>query len=360
MRTFKSSMMLPMFAIAPHSGWPMTANRKPWSHAVPPWRILLLLVVALLVLETILAWQFGSARAGDAADPMRVRPARWLTPLWFVPMALCVLAFGVVAHAAITGEFLGFLPASVRVPIERYVGVPEAAPGEGTRWRLESMAFLTGDAYSDRWLAAGLIVLGAIFVWQIYRRERPGPNAAGPLPRWRNPLARLGSLRFGLLVLAVAVLLPQVKLAFEREGWPDVVVAIDDSRSMGIVDTFRDPEVRARADELKAKWAELAAPRIRKLQARADEIRQSVASDPSSVDAARIQGRTDADRCANPGPAHAAPAQSRQGNAGVRRRRLAALASQTPADARARLSRLRSIDANGRPQRSRTVPACPR
>ena len=40
-------------------------------------------------------------------------------------------------HEAWTGEFLGFLPSGVRDPIERWLGVAEAAPGEGTRWRLE-------------------------------------------------------------------------------------------------------------------------------------------------------------------------------------------------------------------------------
>jgi hypothetical protein len=250
-------------------------------------RVLLFVVVLLLVLETILALKLGSARAGSAADPMRVRPMRWLTPLWVLPLVACVIAFGVVAHAVITGEFLGFLPGSIRQPIEQFVGVPEAAPGEGTRWRLESMAYLSGDSASDRWLVAAAILVAGIFVWRIYRRERPGSNAVGALPGWRNPLLRLGGLRLGLLILAVAVLLPQIKLAFEREGWPDVVVAIDDSQSMGVVDNFRDPEVRARADELKAKWAEMAAPRIRKLQERAEELRRTGSSDPMSAEALR-------------------------------------------------------------------------
>jgi hypothetical protein len=252
-------------------------------------RFLLFLVVGLMILETVLAWWFGSARAGSAADPMRVRANRWLTPLWILPLLLATLVFGVIVHAVATGEFLGFLPSSVRLPIEREVGVPAAAPGEGTRWRLESSPYITGDSASDRWLAGGCLVLAGLFVWRIYRRERPGSNNTATVPRWRNPLVRLGSLRLGLLILAIIVLLPQVKLAFEREGWPDVVVAIDDSRSMSVVDTFRDPEVRARAEELKAKWADLAAPRIRKLQERADEINRIVSRDPSSADAARFK-----------------------------------------------------------------------
>ena len=84
-----------------------------------------------MLLETFLAWRYGSARAGAAADPMRVRPARWLTPLWFIPVAVCVVVFGVVAHAVVTGEFLGFLPSSVRGPIERSMGVPAGGPRGG-------------------------------------------------------------------------------------------------------------------------------------------------------------------------------------------------------------------------------------
>src|SRR5262245_35601432 len=77
-------------------------------------RVILFVVVALMLLETVLAWLYGSARAGAGSDPMRVRPARWLTPLWIVPLAVVAIVFGVVVHATLTGEFLGFLPSSVR------------------------------------------------------------------------------------------------------------------------------------------------------------------------------------------------------------------------------------------------------
>jgi hypothetical protein len=197
------------------------------------------------------------------------------------------LAVGVVVHAVLTGEFLGFLPASVRGPVERWVGVPPAAPGEGTRWRLETLDYLTGDARTDRWLVAGALLLAGLFVWRVYRRERPGAAAGGRVGRWRNPILRLGTLRLGLIALTLAVLLPQARLAFEREGWPDVVVVIDDSQSMGVVDTFRDPTVQAKADELKREWERIAAPRIQALRDRADEIARAIAKDPNSADATR-------------------------------------------------------------------------
>jgi hypothetical protein len=269
-----------------------TANGEP--AAVEPRgpavaRVLFFVVLGLIVLETVLAWLYGSARAGAGSDPMRVRPARWLTPLWVIPLAVVAVVLGVVVHATLTGEFLGFLPGSVRTPIEQWVGVPAAAPGEGTRWRLESLNFVTGDARTDHWLVAGALVLVGLFVWQVYRRERTGQAATGHVGRWRNPLVRLGALRVGLLALTLAVLLPQVRLAFEREGWPDVVVIIDDSRSMGVVDSFHDPAVQARAEELKQAWERIAAPRVQALQDRTDEINRQITKDPNSADAARFR-----------------------------------------------------------------------
>lgn len=252
-------------------------------------RILLFAVLGLMAVELVLAWLYGSARVGQGLDPMRVRPARWLTPLWVIPLAILAVTVAVVVHAVMTGEFLGFLPDSLRTPIERWVGVPAAAPGEGTRWRLETHNYWTGDDRADRWLVAGALLVAGLCIWQVYRRERPGASATGPLGRWRSPRVRLGVLRFGLVALVLVVLLPQVKLAFEREGWPDVVVLIDDSRSMSVVDTFRDPAVQAKADELRREWERIAAPRIRDLEARAAEIRSAIAKDPSSADAGRLR-----------------------------------------------------------------------
>ena len=249
-------------------------------------RVVLFAALALMLTELVLAWWYGSARAGATPDPMRVRATRWLTPVWILPLAVVAVLLGVVVHSAITGEFLGFLPASLRTPIEQWVGVPAAAPGEGTRWRLETLSYFTGDSAADRWLVAAALAMAGVFIWRIYRWERPGTTTS-TLGRWRNPLVRLGTLRFGLIALMLVVLLPQVRLAFEREGWPDVVLVIDESRSMSVVDTFRDPAVQAKADELKREWERIAAPRIAALKERTDEINRIIAKDPNSADAAR-------------------------------------------------------------------------
>jgi uncharacterized membrane protein len=162
-----------------------------------------------------------------------------------VPLAACVGVALVLAHAAWTGEVLGFLPGQWRHAAEMALGVPDAAPGEGTRWRLDRMAFLTGDARTDAWLVGGIAAALAVMVVFVYRRERP--TGRGSL---RAAVASLAGLRLGLLFVALFVLLPQLKLAFEREGWPDVVLLFDDSRSMSVADAYTDPKVRDRAKEL--------------------------------------------------------------------------------------------------------------
>src|SRR5439155_24986246 len=57
----------------------------------------------------------------------------------------------------------------------------------------------------------------------------------------------------------LAVLLPQLRLWFERQGWPDVAIIIDDSRSMSARDNYQEPELRDAAQHL-AELASLNAP----------------------------------------------------------------------------------------------------
>ena len=49
-------------------------------------------------------------------------------------------------------------------------------------------------------------------------------------------------MRLALFGLTLLVLLPQLRVLFEREGWPDMVVLIDDSKSMGHVDEDPPPK----------------------------------------------------------------------------------------------------------------------
>ena len=53
------------------------------------------------------------------------------------------------------------------------------------------------------------------------------------------------ALRMGAFLLLLFVLLGQLQWAFDREGWPEVVIILDTSGSMGTVDDLKDPAVRA-------------------------------------------------------------------------------------------------------------------
>src|SRR5262249_19762194 len=147
----------------------------------------------------------------------------------------------VLAHAAATGDFLGFLPDAARGRIEASLGIPPPAPGEGTRWRLDFSPYLWNTA-ADPWLGALAAAALSALVIGVYRREGKTATAAYKL--------LLSGLRIGFVLLALAVLLPQVRLWFERQGWPDVAVLIDDSRSMSTSDNYQDPALRDAADHL--------------------------------------------------------------------------------------------------------------
>jgi hypothetical protein len=198
---------------------------------------LLLAVLVLLFLEVVLAHVFGHYTAvpsGFTEPPKTGRALPGLVAMVFGVIFL--LGAVVLVHAAQTGDFLGFLPDAFRGWIESLFGVPPPAPGEGTRWNLEFMPYLR-DAASDPWLAGGIALAAALLLYFVYQAE--GILAT---PAYR---ALLGGLRLFLILVTLAVLLPQLQLRFDRQGWPDVVLIVDDSRSMGEPDHFQDEGVRA-------------------------------------------------------------------------------------------------------------------
>src|SRR5262249_22992242 len=146
--------------------------------------------------------------------------------------------------------------------------VQAPAPGENSHWRPDWRSYLN-DAPFDPWLA-GLMAasLGTLVVF-IYLRERKvvrgarsaerGAQEAEGVPRSAHRAPRSGGLgwllmscflRIGLFLLMLTVFMPQFRVLFERQSWPDVVILIDDSASMGTVDDYRDPDVREAADKL--------------------------------------------------------------------------------------------------------------
>jgi hypothetical protein len=242
---------------------PAEVTYKPQGDGIA--RILLLIVLVLLGTEAVLAWLFGHHRSANdepergnatarpttsigwlSAEAQRRRNRlRWLLTAtsWLLFAGLAAVAF-VLGHNAWTGDFLGFLPESLRAAVERAFDVPPPAIGEGSRWRLEYSSYLV-DAATDPWLVGLLVVLFAVLIALLYRHEgRQASTAARVL---------LGSLRLGLLLLLLVVFLPQLQLHFERQGWPDLVVLIDDSHSMSTHDAYRDEAIQRAANAVAAQ-----------------------------------------------------------------------------------------------------------
>lgn len=218
---------------------------RPHGPTLARWAIAAGLLI--LLLEVWLAWRLGPSRsylAGAVRQPEQPTRLRWLG--WVVGLAPVVVVaslVGVLIHYELTGELLGFLPESWRQGVERAVGVPEAGPGEGTRWRLEGVPAFLSTYHADQRLLAGLAAAGVLLAAGLYLLER---RAAGRLSRVALPWL----LRVSVVALVALMLLPQLRLAFDREGWPDVAVLLDTSVSMATVDDLQDPAVKAKAVEL--------------------------------------------------------------------------------------------------------------
>ena len=226
---------------------------KPWGPLIA--RVALVALLVVLALESLAAWRLGPARApgGGGANARPVERRWYLRALGSLAALLPLAAVGFLLfalfHAERTGNLLGFLPDGWRRWVEEAFGVPAAAPGESTRWRLEGFTAFVRNGLSDRRILLGLAVAAAALVGVVYRLEA---RVAGGLVRAVLPAAT----RLAIFFLALFVLLPQVRLAFDREGWPEVVILIDTSASMGTVDNLKDSAVRAKAEQL-AKAANL-------------------------------------------------------------------------------------------------------
>lgn len=213
----------------------------PIAHA------LLLIVLVLVGLEVLMAWQFGHYTGIASLPGDQAAPSRWASVLkaapWALFAALGVVGF-VLVHASATGDFLGFLPEGLRAAVESYVDVAPPAPGESRRWRLEMHSFLV-DGKTDPYLIAGGLLAALVAVAFIYRQEGTGIG--------RGFRALLVGLRLGVLLMLLVVFLPQVKSHVERQGWPDVVILIDTSASMSTHDVYRDERVKAAAEALAGR-----------------------------------------------------------------------------------------------------------
>jgi hypothetical protein len=206
-------------------------------------RIVLFLVLALMLAEVVLAWKLAHwSKTGVGAT---AQPAEGMT-LPGIVGGLAAVAFlvlgGILLHTAWTGDFLGFLPDSWRGWGESVLGVPKPVAGESTRWRLEYTPYLPGRSALEPWLVGMLALAAGVLVLGIYARE--GSTASS------GYRGLLGGLRIFLVLLLLVVLLPQLKLWFERQGWPDIAILIDDSESMRTADAYQDEAVREAAARL--------------------------------------------------------------------------------------------------------------
>jgi Mg-chelatase subunit ChlD len=246
--------------VKPSSESGAVVTTKPKPHG--PWiaRIAVLLAVVLLAIELLVAWRSGPARTGGVPPPTPKttgrRLLRWVgNGAASVPLAIGAFILATVWHAESTGNPLGFLPHEVRTTLENAAGVPAAAPGEGTKWRLEGLTTFFRNSVTDRRVIATLALVCVVLTVVIYGLER---RAAGGARRVVLPML----LRSCTFLLALLVVLPQLRLAFDREGLPEVVILLDTSASMATVDDFKDPAVRQKAHELAgttnlAEWTRL-------------------------------------------------------------------------------------------------------
>ena len=219
---------------------------------------LLLAVLALVFLEVIFAWLFAHHTGIPAAEETATirKTTAWEWALRFSPWVLFVVLAGMAAilvHDSLTRDFLGFLPEDLRRWSEQALKVPPPAPGEKTMWRLEYTSYLWSDKF-DPWLVglAGVIALALVVF--VYHQERGRATTADRF--------LLGGLRLGLLALLLGAILPQLRLWFDRQSWPSVVVLVDDSFSMSARERYGDPADKAAADRLAKEAESMAAAKF--------------------------------------------------------------------------------------------------
>jgi hypothetical protein len=237
--------------IVPASGSDSVLVSTPKPHGPMIARVLVLVALMVMLIEMAVAWRWGPARAagaGTTSGSVRNVERKWYlrivsSALAFVPLALALALLGTLVHYERTGNLLGFLPADMRHSLEVAAGVPAAQPGEGTKWRLEGFTTFVRNALLDRRLVLSLAAFCLIATVVVYRYER---RAVAGYRRLVLP----GLLRLSAVLLALFVLMPQLRLAFDREGWPEIAILLDTSASMSTSDYLKDPAVRAKAEEL--------------------------------------------------------------------------------------------------------------
>jgi hypothetical protein len=259
----------------------------------------LLAAIVLLFAEIILGCTFGhftvSARAlGQQPSGMRLVPG-FLGAGLAVTGVVMVLGIALaVLHYWFTGDFLGHeWTAGLRSWVEHLLDVPPPAPGESTKWTL-----MTGPVVRGSLLFPVLAVLTfglAFIVIGITSLFEARSGAGVPL------LLGLGALRLILVAFLVWWLWPQPEIHFERQTWPDVVLLIDDSLSMGGIDPYRDDKAREPVTKLAERYKKYVQDKnpeqIKTLQAQVDTKKATLggkaADTKQTEEIERLQHRID-------------------------------------------------------------------
>jgi uncharacterized membrane protein len=205
--------------------------------------VALLLVMGLVFAEVILAWLFGHYSTTEGAES-RPASAGLVTLLILALVAVVgVSIFGAVAtiiyHFHETRDFLGFLPEFLR----RWFEGDNVEHGEGRRWTLGTGHPVLFGMPAENWWMIGITLTAAATIFFIYLKEARKAATTGFM-------LLMATVMLVFFLTVQWFLAPQYYLQYEREGHPDLVLLIDDSRSMGEPDVFQDAKVIERVKVL--------------------------------------------------------------------------------------------------------------
>jgi hypothetical protein len=260
-------------------------------------RWLLFALLLLLLVEPVLALFFAHHSSTAVAGPP---PGGWLLPgLAAAAALLVILPVGATfVHALSTGDFLGFMPDDFRGWVEGLFGIPSPGPGETRIWPLEFTPFLF-DEDTDFLIAIVLALAGTALVVTMYFFEAKA--ARGP-----DPFVA-AALRVSAILFTLFVLFFQIKIDLSaRQAWPDVVLFVDDSLSMGVPDYYRDEATQARsralAEELKQESDKQLPARLEALRKDLDQKQKAGATEQARRLEAHIRAlEAQRDQMASPG-----------------------------------------------------------
>jgi hypothetical protein len=239
----------------------------------------LLIALGLLFLEIVLAWYFGHYTTTEGALAQAAPNTTVIAIAAFFAIAsAAMVAFGaiILLHERYMGDFLGFLPELLREWFERSMKIEPPIPGEGRNWQLEGAHWLFGLPGSQTWYAI-LISIGAVVaIFFTYKAEAPRVSLTFKL--------LLGAVRLCLILTVVWFLLPRFQIQYARTGLPDVVILIDDTRSMGEPDTFQDgpviEKVKKLSEGIRANLEKELPDKIAALNAAIEAKRDGAEHDP--------------------------------------------------------------------------------